>query len=413
MKQKILILGLIILAGVFVGKNIIIKKTLESNLTKTLESKVKIKKVSYNILKNNLSVKNISIENKQEDSIDAIKIGEIKTDINFKKIFEKEITLETLEVKDIEIIPSENEVGIEKVKREEEIKSLASSIIKNYKLMYEKINLKDREKTKKIREIFLGITTPFLDKYIDYKLSDYGSNYIEDLLKKYTTIKSNLRSDIETQDSDKWIVNIKNVKIETTLYGRYFLGTLNEISTDMNKMNKFVEATLIAKNKDENSKVNLKINPYKLEGEIRTSLGGVNIETVPKFNEYLSGKLYLEQEIFLIPGSKVFVNGKLKINEIKLKEDKIGEYFLEDKEAIKIISGGTNENLQDFNISYKYSPTTNGVEVDSNLAEKITIYLGGDANYFESLKNNFKYKYEKEMERAKEKINNIFNKILK
>ncbi|MFK4785504.1 hypothetical protein [Fusobacterium sp. MFO224] len=409
----ILILVLLVITGGLIGKNAIIKRTLEQNLTSALETNVKIDTVGYNIFGKTLNIDGLRIESKEDSSTDVIKIGKISTKINYKKIFDKEITIENMDVKDIILIPSKSDTALNTIKKEEATKELAASIIKNYKLIFEKINFKNEEQTEKARQIFLGTTTPILDKYIDYKLSDYSTEYIQGILKKYTAAKANIRTTLGNPSPDEWVVNIDNFNVKTMLFGRYFTGTVQGVSTDITRMNKMIPIVLKAANDEENSVIDGKINFYKLEGEINTFLNGVNIGTIPKVKEYLGGKLYMNQKIFLLAGTKVFVDGDIDIKDVTLKEEKVAEYFLDDKEAIKIITGGTNENLQNFTISYKYSPRTNKVDVDSNLAEKITIYLGGDADYYNTLKKDFQDKYETGINKAKEKINDVLDGLFK
>lgn len=412
-KHGILILVLLIVAGGMIAKNTIVKRTLEENLTKSLETNVKIDSAGYNIFGGILNINGLKIESKEDKTQDVVKIASISTKISYRKIFEKEITLKNVDVDGIFLIPSKSDTGLEVIKQEDATKELAASIIKNYKLMFEKINLKNDAKTEKVRQIFLGTTTPFLDKYIDYKLSDYSTEYIQEILKKYVAAKANIRTTLGNPSPDDWVVNIDNFNVKTTLFGREFVGTIKDVSTDITRMNKMIPIVLTAKNVEEDSVIDGKINFYRFEGEINTSLKNVNIGTIPTVNEYLGGKLYMNQKIFLLPGTKVFVDGDIDIKDVVLKEEKIAEYFLDDKEAIKVITGGTNENLQNFKISYKYSPRTNKVDVDSNLAEKITIYLGGDANYYSTLKKDFQEKYGKELDKAKEKINNVLDGLFK
>lgn len=412
-KHGILILVLLIVAGGMIAKNTIVKRTLEENLTKSLEANVKIDSVGYNIFGGILNIDGLKIESNEDSSQDVVKIGSISTKINYRKIFEKEITLESVDVENILLIPSKSDTGLKAIKQEDATKELAASIIKNYKLMFEKINFKNDATTEKARQIFLGTTTPLLDKYIDYKLSDYSTEYIQVILKKYVAAKANIRTTLGNPAPDDWVVNIDNFNVKTTLFGREFAGTIKGVSTDITRMNKMIPIVLTAKNVEEDSVIDGKINFYRFEGEINTSLKNVNIGTIPTVNEYLGGKLYMNQKIFLLPGTKVFVDGDIDIKDVVLKEEKIAEYFLDDKEAVKVITGGTNENLQNFKISYKYSPRTNKVDVDSNLAEKITIYLGGDANYYSTLKKDFQEKYGKELDKAKEKINNVLDGLFK
>lgn len=412
-KNGILIVVLLIIMGALLGKNAIIKRTLEDNLTTSLETPVKIDGVIYNLFGNKLNINGIRIESKEDSSTDIVRVGNISTKINFKKIFDKEITLENVDINDIFLVPSKGETGLNGIKKEDDTKELAASIIRNYKLIFEKINFKNEVQSQKARQIFLGTTTPFLDKYIDSKLSDYSTEYIQEILKKYVAAKANIKTTLGDPKEDEWVVNINNFNIKTMLFGRYFTGTVKDISTDITRMNKMIPIVLTASTKEENSTIEGKINLYTLQGEIDTSLKGVDMGTIPNVKEYLDGKLYMNQKIFLLQGSKVFIDGNISIKDVLLKEDKLAEYFLEDKEAIKIITGGTNENLQDFTILYKYSPKTNEVVVDSNLAEKITIYLGGDADYYNTLKKSIQDKYGKEIIKAKEKINDAINGLFK
>ncbi|MGO2118618.1 MAG: hypothetical protein ACTH29_06745 [Fusobacterium sp.] len=412
-KQLGIIVVLIIIMGALLGKNAIVKRTLEDNLTTSLETPVKIDTATYSFIGNKLSINGLRVESKENSSSDIVIIGNISTKINYKKIFDKEITLENVDVSDIYLIPSTGKTGLSTIKNEDETKKLAASIIKNYKLIFEKINFSNEAQSKKARSIFLGTTTPFLDKYIDYKLSDYSTEYIQEILKKYVAAKANIKTTLEAPKKDDWVVNINNFNVKTMLFGRYFTGTIEGISTDITRMNKMIPIVLTASNDDENSIIQGKLNLYTLQGEISTSLKGVDVGTIPSVSDYVGGKLYMNQQLFLLQGSKVFIDGDINIKDVVLKEEKLAEYFLEDKEAIKMITGGTNENLEDFTITYKYSPKSNKVVVDSNLAEKITIYLGGDADYYNTLKNNIQDKYGKEITKAKEKINDALNGLFK
>ena len=90
-RTGILIVVLLIIMGALLGKNAIIKRTLEENLTASLETPVRIDTATYSLLGKKLSINGLKVESKENSSTNIVVIGNISTKINYKKIFDKEI----------------------------------------------------------------------------------------------------------------------------------------------------------------------------------------------------------------------------------------------------------------------------------------------------------------------------------
>lgn len=414
----LIFIAILIGVVIFGLKDIAIQKVLEKELSTSLESKVRIYGVDYYIFKEKLELKGIGIENKDDTSLDAIYINRVITNIKLKDIFNKKISLQNLEIKDIEIDkktkrkntntsnqPVEETAMVvnERKISQEDMQRISQSLVNDYQNLLQNLGSDNIEKNRRMKSIFIGATIPMLDKYIDYKLSDIATGYMNDIVKKYDSMKNNFKETQSNMTEDDWVVEISDLTVKTGLLGRKLEGVVKGITTDKVKMNKDIPFRLTSSAGEENSLIEGVLNIATFKGEIDAKFENVDVNNFIEVKDLISAKANLIQKIVL-DEEKISVIGRLDIPQMDINKENISEYFLKDKDALNVILGDSNEPIKDLKIEYNYNPTFNRVFVNSNIAKKVALYLGEDSNEFEKIKNDFKDKYGEKINQKKEEL---------
>lgn len=411
---------IVILIGVVIFglKDIAIQKVLEKELSASLESKVRIYGVDYYIFKEKLELKGIGIENKDDTSLDAIYINRVTTNIKLKDIFNKKISLQNLEIKDIEIdkktkrkntnisnqqVEETAMVVNERKISQEDMQRISQSLVNDYQNFLQNLGSDNIEKNKRIKSIFIGATIPMLDKYIDYKLSDIATGYMNDIVKKYDSMKNNFKETQSNMKEDDWVVEISDLTVKTGLLGRKLEGVVKGITTDKVKMNKDIPFKLTSVAGEENSLIEGVLNIATFKGEIDAKFENVDVNSFMEIKDLISAKANLVQKIVL-DEKKISVIGRLDIPQMDINKENVSEYFLKDRDALNVIVGDANEPIRDLKVEYNYNPSFNRVFVNSNIAKKVALYLGEDSSEFEKMKNDFKDKYGEKINQKKEEL---------
>lgn len=411
---------IVILIGVVIFglKDIAIQKVLEKELSASLESKVRIYGVDYYIFKEKLELKGIGIENKDDTSLDAIYINRVTTNIKLKDIFNKKISLQNLEIKDIEIdkktkrkntnisnqqVEETAMVVNERKISQEDMQRISQSLVNDYQNFLQNLGSDNIEKNKRIKSIFIGATIPMLDKYIDYKLSDIATGYMNDIVKKYDSMKNNFKETQSNMKEDDWVVEISDLTVKTGLLGRKLEGVVKGITTDKVKMNKDIPFKLTSVAGEENSLIEGVLNIATFKGEIDAKFENVDVNNFMEIKDLISAKANLVQKIVL-DEEKISVIGRLDIPQMDINKENVSEYFLKDRDALNVIVGDANEPIRDLKVEYNYNPSFNRVFVNSNIAKKVALYLGEDSSEFEKMKNDFKDKYGEKINQKKEEL---------
>lgn len=414
--------------GIFGLKDIVIQKVLEKELSTSLESKVRIYGVDYYIFKEKLELKGIGIENKEDTSLDAIYINRVTTNIKLKDIFNKKISLQNLEIKDIELnkktkrentnpqIRTSEMIVNERKIDQGDVQRISQSLINDYQNLLQNLKSDNVETNKRMKSLFIGATIPMLDKYIDYKLSDIATGYMNEIVKKYDSMKKNFKETENNMTEDDWVVEISDLTVKTQLLGRKLEGIVKGITTDKVKMNKDIPFKLTSNVDEEKSLIEGILNISTFKGEIDAKFENVDINNFIEKKDLILAKANLVQKIVL-DGDRISVIGRLDINEMNINKENVSEYFLKDKDALNLIVGESNEPIKELKIEYNYNPNFNRVFVNSNIAKKAALYLGEDSSEFDKFKNDFKDKYGDKINKTKEEIKykleefiNIFNK---
>ncbi len=390
--------------GIFGLKDIVIQKVLEKELSNSLESNVRIYGVDYYIFKEKLELKGIGIENREDSSLDAIYVDRVTTNIKLKDIFNKKISLQNLEIKDIELNKKTkrkniNETKIQEEKSEmiinerkinqEELQVISQRLINDYQNLLQNLKSDNIEKNKRIKSLFVGAAIPMLDKYIDYKLSDVATSYMNEIVKKYDSMKNNFKETKNNLKEDDWVVEISDLTVKTSLLGRKLEGSVKGITTDKVKMNKDIPFRLTSSAGEENSLIEGVLNVATFKGEVDAKFENVDINNFVEEKNLILAKANLVQKIIL-DEEKISVVGRLDIPQMNINKENVSEYFLKDKDALNLILGDSNESIKDLKVEYNYNPSFNRVFVNSNIVKKIALYLGEDSSEFEKLKNDFK-----------------------
>ena len=430
--KKILngVIGVTILIGigVFGLKDMVIQKVLEKEMSKALESNVRIYGVDYFIFKERLELKGIGIESKEDESIDAIFINKVSTNIKLQQIFDKKIGLENLEIKDIELNKKTDRKNTKPAIRTaqaeltnkklspEEVQKLTESFLVNYQYLIEKLKSDNTEKNARLKALFINATVPALDKFIDYKLSEIATSYMVDIIDKYNTLKANFQESKDSLEEDAWVVEISDLLVKTSLLGRDFEGVVKGITTDKTKMNKNIPFSLVASSQDEKSFITGYLNIGTFKGEIDSKFENIDINNFMSEKDLIDAKATLVQKIAL-DEEKISIIGRLDIKEMDIHKDNVSEYFLKDKDALDIIVGDTNDKIKNLKVEYNYNPTFNRVFVNSNIAKEVSSYLGGNDRQLDKLKEDFNNKYGEKINKTKEELKykleefiNTFNK---
>lgn len=414
--------------GIFGLKDIIIQKVLEKEMSNALESKVRIYGVDYFIFKEKLELKGIGIESKEDDSVDAVFINRVATNIKLQEIFDKKIRLENLEIKDIELNKKTNRKNTKPAVRvaqteianktltQEEIQNLTDSFLVNYQALLTKLKSDNSEKNARYKSLFINATIPALDKFIDYKLSEIATSYMIDIIDKYNSLKNNFEETKDGLKEDTWVVEIADLSIKTSLLGRNLEGVVKDITTDKTKMNKNIPFSLVATSQDEKSSINGYLNIGTFQGEIDSNFENVDINNFMPKKDLIEARANLVQKITLSQ-EKIAIIGRLDIKEMGIYKDNISEYFLKDKDALDVIIGDTEDKIKNLKIEYNYNPTFNRVFVNSNIAKEVSLYLSGNDSQFNKLKEDFNNKYGEKIDKTKEELKykleefiNVFNK---
>lgn len=424
------LIGITILAGVgvFGLKDMVIQKVLEKQMTEALESNVRIYGVDYFIFKEKLELKGIGIESKEDESIDAIYINRVSTNIKLQQIFDKKIGLENLEIRDIELNKKTDRKNTKPVVRKveteltnkkispEEMQKLTESFLVNYQHLLTKLKSDNSEKNARLKALFINATVPALDKFIDYKLSDVASSYMIDIIDKYNTLKTNFQESKDSLEEDAWVVEISDLLVKTSLLGRNFEGVVKGITTDKTKMNKNIPFSLVASNQDEKSSITGYLNIGAFTGEIDSKFENIDVNNFMTEKDLIEAKANLVQKISL-DEEKISIIGRLDMKELDINKEKVSDYFLKDKDALDIIVGDTNDKIKNLKVEYNYNPSFNRVFVNSNIAKEVASYLGGNDRQLDKLKEDFNNKYGEKINKTKEELKykleefiNVFNK---
>lgn len=411
--------------GIFGLKDIVIQKVLEKELTNSLESKVRIYGVDYYIFKERLELKGIGVESKEDDSLDAIYVGKVTTNIKFKEIFNKKIALQNLEIKDIELnkkTKRENKntpmpaSGVELANKKIDNKELEKKMATAFQDVVTKLQNESIKRNSTTKSVVLGAIAPVLDEYVDYSLSKIATKYMEDIIEKYNSMRINFKERENNLEEDSWVVEISDLSVKTKLLGRDFVGIVNGITTDKTKMNKDIPFSLKASSGNEVSSIDGSINIVAFKGEIDSKFENIDINNFLEQKELVNGTADLVQKIIL-DNEKISITGRLNIDELVLFKEKISKEFLGDENSLKAIVGDTQDKINDLKVEYNYNPRFNRVFVNSNIADKIIVYLGGDTGQFDKLKQDFNDKYGEKIEKTKEELKykleefiNVFNK---
>lgn len=414
----LIFIAILIGVVIFGLKDIAIQKVLEKELSTSLESKVRIYGVDYYIFKEKLELKGIGIENKDNTSLDAIYINRVTTNIKLKDIFNKKISLQNLEIKDIEIDkktkrkntntsnqPVEETAMVvnERKISQEDMQRISQSLVNDYQNLLQNLGSDNIEKNRRMKSIFIGATIPMLDKYIDYKLSDIATGYMNDIVKKYDSMKNNFKETQSNMTEDDWVVEISDLTVKTGLLGRKLEGVVKGITTDKIKMNKDIPFRLTSSAGEENSLIEGVLNIATFKGEIDAKFENVDVNNFIEVKDLISAKANLVQKIVL-DEEKISVVGRLDIPQMDINKENISEYFLKDRDALNVIVGDANEPIKDLKVEYNYNPSFNRVFVNSNIAKKVALYLGEDSSEFEKIKNDFKDKYGEKINQKKEEL---------
>jgi len=173
---------LVFLVAIFGLKDTIIKNTIEKEMTKGLGANVKVYGVDYSIFKNFLELKKIEIE-------DIATIEKVDTNLDFSKIFNKQIQINKIDVKELEFSENKMEMLLklgklssDKVKSklakktsEENIKSEVSNNSKDWSIEVQEINIHSK----------------LFEKNIDIKMKAPGDSKI-DFKKFISFVKNNV-----------------------------------------------------------------------------------------------------------------------------------------------------------------------------------------------------------------------------
>ena len=419
---------LMVLAVAFFGlKDVVIKNILEKELTNSLGTKVRIYGVDYSVFKELLELKGVGIESKENDAFDIVHIGNITTKLNYKELFNKKIKVDRIDVENISInvktdrknerrplLNARQEIASTNVERlsDDEIKNIVATILNNYKILLNTPQ-NNQEDSRRARAIFLAATTPAVDKYINYKIGSYAEEYILGIIKEYRALSNNIQIGFRDASNMDWSIEIGVVNLTTNLFGREFGGMISEISTDKTKMDKDISFVLESLLGGETGRIIGTLNPYKMQGEIKTVINNVDITQVKEIKDYAKGIAFLNQNIYL-DGDKIGISGDVEVKSIILNKENIAKEFLDGNvDSLEKITGNLSDRIGNMEITYKYKPTTRRVTVDSNIAEEIGIYMGADISELKKLEREIKEKYGDDIKRGKEEIKAKFEGFLK
>lgn len=421
--QGLVIFLMVLVVGFFGLKDTIIKNVLEKELTNSLGSTVRIYGVDYSVFKELLELKGVGVESKENDAYDIVNIGKITTKLNYKELFNKKIRVDRVDIKDIGINVKTNRKNVmepirrpEEVKTkdsmsDEEIKNIANNVLKNYEALV-KATEGNEENFKVARSIFLAGTTPMIDKYINYKIENIAEEYILEILDEYKALAGNIKMGLNEVKDMEWSIEVGLINLSTNLFGREFRGTIGEFSTDKNKMDKVVPFTLDSMVGGEAGKITGAINPYRMEGRVKTVLNNVDITQIKPVDEYVRGMAFLNQDMYL-NGEMIEIAGEVVVKNIDLNREQISEKYFNDKNAVEKISGNSSNRIGDMRATYVYNPYTKKLSVNSNIAEEVSVYMGADVDGFKKLERDFKEKYGDEIKKGKEEIKSKLEGFLK
>lgn len=417
--QLIIIFLMILVVAIFGLKDTIIKNVLERELTNSLGTNVRIYGVDYSVFKEQLDLKGIGIESLENDAYDIVKIGKISTKLNYKELFNKKIRLNKVDIKDIDINVKTDRKNVKKPilnKRQEVIKSnnvklsqadiekISKIIVTNYDYLI-KNNKMDSEKFKQTKNLFLNTTTPFINKYVDYRIEEIANDYIYKIIDKYRALSNNIQMSLKNTQNLDWKIEIGSVNLSTKLLGRTFKGTISEFSTDKTRMNNPVNFILDSINGKETGEIVGTINPYKMVGQVKTNIHNMNVQEFEEVADYINGFVSLNQTIVL-NGDIIGISGKLNLIDTEINKEAISEKFLGDKKAIDNLIENADTKIGNMSISYIYNPTTKKVTINSNVIEEIAIYLGADKTALKQIEKEIKTVYKEKIKDVKKEIEN-------
>ena len=425
--QGITVFFMVLVVAFFGLKDVVIKNILEKELTNSLGTKVRIYGVDYSIFKELLELKGIGIESKENDARDIIYIENITTKLNYKELFNKKIKVDSVDIKNISLdvetdrknerhplLNARQEIASTNVERlsDDEIEEIVATILNNYKILLN-TSENNTEELKKSKKIFLAAITPVVDKYINYKIGSYAEEYILGIIKEYRALSNNIQIGFRDASKMEWSIEIGVVNLTTNLFGREFGGMISEISTDKTKMDKNISFVLESLLGGETGRIIGTLNPYKMQGEIKTIINNVDITQVKEIKDYAKGIAFLNQNIYL-DGDKIGISGDVEVKSIILNKENIAKEFLDGNvDSFEKITGNLSDRIGNMEITYKYKPTTRRVTVNSNIAEEIGIYMGADVSELKKLEREIKEKYGDDIKRGKEEIKAKFEGFLK
>lgn len=417
---------MILVVAIFGLKDTIIKGALERELTNSFGTNVRIHGVDYSIFKEELDLKGIGIESLENDAYDIVRIGEIKTKLNYKELFNKKLRLNRVDVKDIALnvktdrenkkkplLNQRQEIATSKENQlsDKDIQKILNLIVKNYDYLVNSSG-KDTETFKYYKKIFLTATAPLANQYVDYKLEEIADKQIYEIIKKYRAVSNNIQINLKkTQDID-WKVEIGCINISTELFGRKFKGVISEFSTDKLKVNDNVDFVLDSLNGKENGKITGSINPYKMKGRIKIQINDVSTNEFEEVAPYGSGYVFLKQNLEL-DGDQIKVFGNVELKDITLNKKEISKKIFGDEDAIENLQENYDQKMGNMVVSYSYDPRTLKVRIKSNVVDEIGVYFGADSSELDRIKNNLQVKYNNEINKVKNDLQKTLNKFFK
>ncbi len=417
---------LILVVAFFGLKDMIIQKVLQKHLSESMKTNVRIYGVDYFVFKEKLLLKGIGVESLVNSSLDSIYIESIETNLKLSELINKKLFIESINIKNIELnkeTDRENTISTEVSQTvavsddnlsAEEISNLRDSLANNYQTLVQYVNAEDLQKFHQGKIVFLEVIRPFLGNYIDGEIANITTEYLNEILDSYQALKIGTEQDRANLFNALWSLEIDSINIETDLYNRTFSGSIEDFSTDKNKINENISFALNSQMENEVGTISGEINLIKLEGFVNTKLENLIVTSLVDTKNFFDSNISLNQEI-VFSEDKINIDGEIKLDEILFDKELVSEYFLKDKNAIDVIIGDTKPNVRDIELDYKYTTAAGKATIKSNIADEVIIYLGGSESQLDKLKQMFDDKFGDDIDKlkdsAKSKLNDFFKKF--
>ncbi|MGL5123914.1 MAG: hypothetical protein ACRC6K_07130 [Fusobacteriaceae bacterium] len=365
----------------------------EDNIKNMLEEKYKQKKEE---LKKTLKIykeKLLKLNESEEGKNIKQSIKKIKDIKSISDLFSKES-----DIKDI--LTNSKQIINNNFEEKEKIKEIMRELTSKEKMEKDLLEMSDIN-------LDLSIETDIIDKIISAKINEELEGKIYEQILSYRKIVEKIEKIKKNKKENSWKINIEKLNVEFHVFGAEFKGNIINISSDLSSMKDLIQIDLTnSKNKDE---IKGEIDLLNTKGNLNLNIEDLSSEKIIGAEKYFnSGNIFLHQNIKFGPRD-IFINGELKIKNMKLNYEDIVRELLKNKDIkfkkhIQLLLGEILQKIDYLDIKYTYDSENRKILIRSNLKSKI-------GEIFKTSKNDIAKKvFENELSQFK---NNKINELIK